>query len=62
MKAKDLRSNSVEELVGEEQRLRKELFDLTFKHGTRQLLDTDSMRRTRKDLARIMTVIGEKNV
>jgi large subunit ribosomal protein L29 len=60
MKTKDLRNNSAEELIAEEARLSRELFDLTFKHGTRQLLDTDSMRRTRRDIARVKTLIAEK--
>ena len=50
----------VAELKDEEVRLRKELFDLQFKHGTRQLMDTSSMSRTRKQLARVLTVIGQK--
>jgi len=60
MKTKDLRTNSVDELVAEESRLERELFDLRFKHGTRQLLDTDSMRRARRDIARIKSVLAEK--
>jgi large subunit ribosomal protein L29 len=60
MKTKDLRNNSADELIAEEARLSRELFDLSFKHGTRQLMDTDSMRRTRRDIARIKTLIAEK--
>lgn len=60
MKAKELHDNTVAELKNEETRLRKELFDLQFKHGTRQLMDTAAMSRTRKQLARVLTVISQK--
>jgi large subunit ribosomal protein L29 len=61
MKAKDLTGKTLAELGEEEARLRKELFDLKFKHGTRQLGDPMSLRRTRRDLARILTVARSKN-
>ena len=60
MKAKELHDNTVAELKTEETRLRKELFDLQFKHGTRQLMDTAAMSRTRRQLARVLTVISQK--
>jgi large subunit ribosomal protein L29 len=60
MKAKDLRGRSLDELHEEEKKLRKELFDLEFRHGTRQLLDSAAIRRTRRDIARILTVADEK--
>ena len=60
MKAKELAGKSLTELVEEESRLRKELFDLKFKHGTRQLADAMSVRRTRRDLARVLTLAHAK--
>ena len=48
----DLAAKSATDLKDEETRLRKELFDLEFKHSTRQLGDTMSIRRTRRQLAR----------
>lgn len=60
MKAKELHDKPMTELKGEETRLRKELFDSKFKHGTRQLLDTASLSRTKRDLARVLTVINQK--
>ena len=50
-----LRAKSATELKEEETRLRKELFDLEFKHSTRQLNDTMNIRRTRRQIARVMT-------
>jgi large subunit ribosomal protein L29 len=60
MKAKELETKPIAELKEEETRLRRELFDASFKHGTRQLLDTAAMSRTRRDLARVLTVINQK--
>lgn len=61
MKAKELHDNTVAELKEEEGRIRRELFDLQFKHGTRQLQDTASMSRSRRQLARVLTVISQKS-
>ncbi len=61
MDPKELREKSLEELREEEQRLRRELFDLEFKNGTRQLLDTASITKAKRDIARVLTVLNEKN-
>jgi len=54
-KNEDLKGKSAAELAAEELRLRKELFDLEFKHSTRQLSDTMSIRRPRRQIARVAT-------
>lgn len=59
-KAKDLRDKSIEELHETVQDLRRELFDDRFKHGTRQLTDTAAITRAKRDIARAMTVLREK--
>lgn len=59
--AKDLRSKSAEELAQEEAAVRKGLMDARFKHANRQLEDTASLRRQRRELARLLTVKSEKN-
>ena len=51
----ELKGKSAADLATEETRLRKELFDLEFKHSTRQLSDTMSIRRTRRQIARVVT-------
>ena len=61
MKAKELHDKTTAELKEEEARLRKELFDLKFKQGTRQLIDTAAIDRARKDIARVATVLNQKN-
>jgi ribosomal protein L29 len=51
-----LREKNAAELKDEETRLRKELFDLEFKHSTRQLTDTMAIRRNRRQIARVATL------
>lgn len=60
MNAQELRENSIEELREEEKRIRNDIFETEFKHATRQLTDTASIGRMKKDLARVLTVIGQK--
>lgn len=64
MKAKELlqkmREMSAEELVVKERDLREELFKLQFQHGVRQVENTGRLRELRKDMARIKTVMTEK--
>jgi large subunit ribosomal protein L29 len=59
MKSSELREKSVQDLreLGDERR--RELFDLRFKHYTGQLLDTASLKKVRRDIARIETVLRE---
>jgi large subunit ribosomal protein L29 len=61
-KKEDLAAKSAVELAGEAEKLQKELFDLRFKHGTRQLADTGSLRKTRRQLARVLTVARQKQI
>jgi len=58
--AKDLREKSVEELAQEEATLRKSIFETRYKHAMRQLEDTASVGRLKKDLARVLTIKTQK--
>ncbi len=58
--ADDLRELSVEELEKEVEGLRQELFNLRFQHATHQLEDTARIRKVRRSIARILTLIKEK--
>jgi large subunit ribosomal protein L29 len=60
MKAKELRDLSPEELQTKEKEFREEEFKLRFKHATGQLEKTDRLRKLRKDIARVKTIIREK--
>jgi large subunit ribosomal protein L29 len=59
MKAAKMRDMSKEDLLVEEAELRKQLFKLRFQTATGQLENASRMRGVRRDIARIMTVLGE---
>jgi ribosomal protein L29 len=61
MDMKEINGMSVADLKDEEKRLRKDMVDIRFQLGTRQLVDTDSKRRAQKDLARVMTALKAKS-
>ena len=52
---------TIEELVAEESKLRSELFNLNFQNKVGQLKDTSRIRIVKKNIARIKTIIHEKN-
>ena len=60
IKASKLREQSVEELEQEAVNLSEQLFRLRFQSATGQLENASKIREIRKDLARIKTVITEK--
>lgn len=60
MKYADLMAKSEAELRTEEEALRKQLMDLNFQHGLRQLSDTAAIGRTKRDIARVATAISAK--
>ena len=59
MKAKELRDLSMEEIRAKEVELRQELFNLRFQKATGQLGNTAMIGKTKKDLARVKTVLRE---
>ena len=62
MKASELRELSMEELLEKERALKQELFNLRFQKATGQLGNTAIISKTKKDLARVKTVIREKQI
>ena len=60
MKASEFRDLSVEELEVKEKELTEALFNLKFQHATGQLDNTAQLKRTRKDIARVKTILVEK--
>ena len=60
MKAKELTTRSVEELERAVVTLRDELFQYRFQNHSNRLDNTSQLRRTRRDLARVLTVLGQK--
>ncbi|UCF58107.1 MAG: 50S ribosomal protein L29 [Deltaproteobacteria bacterium] len=59
MKAKELRDLSVEELKEKEGELNQELFNLRIQKATGQLGNTAIIGKTKRDLARVKTVLRE---
>ncbi|MGD2126567.1 MAG: 50S ribosomal protein L29 [Desulfobacteraceae bacterium] len=62
MKAKDLRDLSAEELREKERALSQEFFNLRFQKATGQLGNTAMIMKTKRDLARVKTVLRELKI
>ena len=60
MKAADLRQKSEQDLATELEGLLREQFNLRMQQGTGQLARPDQMRKVRRNIARIKTVLNEK--
>ena len=62
MKASELRELSVGELNEKLADLKAELFNLRFQHTINQLDNPLRLKAVRKDIARVKTLIGEKEL
>jgi large subunit ribosomal protein L29 len=62
MKAAELRQQTVEELRDKERELCEQLFALRLQKVTGQLNNPSKIKLVRRDLARVLTVLQEKNV
>ncbi len=62
MKAKDLKTQSIEELNNQLKTLKEELFNLRFQHATGQLDNPLRIREVKRDYARIKTVLREREI
>jgi len=60
VKRSDLRALTVDELARKELDLRKELFNLRFQLATGEIENPMRIRTVRKDIARVLTIRGEK--
>jgi large subunit ribosomal protein L29 len=60
MDIKDLRKKSADELNEHLVELRKEQFGLRMQRGTGQLTQTHQLRRVRREIARVKTLLGDK--
>jgi len=60
MKAGELREFSGAELEAKVAELRQELFSLRFQQATGQITNTARLREARRDLARALTILGER--
>ena len=62
MKASELRDLSLEELQEKLDHLKDELFNLKFQNATGQLDSPMRVPQTKKDIARVLTVLREKEL
>lgn len=62
MKINDVRAKSTEELNSDIYSLKERLFDLRRKKAVGQLENLSEIRRVRKDIARINTVLKEREL
>jgi large subunit ribosomal protein L29 len=60
MKARDLRSQTIDQLNEQAETLGKEIFNLRFQRASGQLENTARVRQARRDIARIKSVLGER--
>jgi large subunit ribosomal protein L29 len=61
VKAVDMRQMTVEELDAKLKELKSELFNLRFQHAVNQLDNPHKIADVKKDIARVMTILHEKN-
>jgi large subunit ribosomal protein L29 len=60
MKASDLRAQTTDQLRDSLAQLKKEQFNLRFQKATGQLESTSRIREVRRDVARILQVLGDR--
>ena len=62
MELKKIREMSEAELNAELNKMKKDLFNLRFQHVTGQLENPVKMRELKKDIARVKTILREKEL
>ncbi len=60
MKTEEIRALSIEEIKAKELELTQEFFNLRLRHTTGQLENPLRLRLLRKDIARVKTILAEK--
>lgn len=60
MRASELRTRSPEELSRELQSLLRAQFNLRMQKATQQLNNTSQIRKVRRDIARVRTILNQK--
>ena len=61
MKANEIRELTAEQLSEKLKELKTELFNLRFQHAINQLENPHRIVEVKRDIARVMTVLREKN-
>ena len=62
MKAKDIRALTTDQMLEKEKQYKEELFNLRFQQATGQVENTARLRQVRKNIARIKTILSEKEL
>ena len=62
MKTKELHDMTVEELNTKLKDLKEELFNLRFRHAIGQLENPASPKTCKKDIAKVMTILREREI
>ena len=62
MKAVELRELTQAELVEKQLELKRKLFNLRFQRASGELDNSAELLKTRKDIARVMTIISERTL
>ena len=62
MKASNVRELNIEELQAKLADLKKELFNLRLSHATGQLTNPLALANVKKDIARVKTILREKEL
>ncbi len=60
MNAAELRELTMDELVQREADLKRKLFNLRFQRASGELDNTAELKKTRREIARVMTVMGQR--
>lgn len=60
MKTTELRAMTSEQLAEKLKELKGELFNLRFQHAIKQLDNTHKIVEVKRDIARVMTILHEK--
>lgn len=62
MTVQDMRNTETQELLNKVEEYKKELFGLRFQQATGQLENTARLRTVRKNIAKIKTIIREREL
>ena len=62
MELNKMREMTNAELIAELAKMKKDLFNLRFQHVTGQLENRVKMKETKRDIARVKTIIREKEL
>ena len=62
MKAKDIRALTTDQMLEKEKQCKEELFNLRFQQATGQLENTARLKKVRKNIAKIKTILSEKEL